>query len=204
MTNRAPASLAADDLCIGERIKEFRTARKLSLAALAEQTGLSEATLSRVENGQSPISAHNLFTLSKLLGVDITAFYEKSTSPMRSGIRSVARGGEGRLIETERYTALVLGADLADKKMHPAIDHIHQRSLAEAGGLAKHAGEEFLYVISGRLVLHSEHYAPLLLDAGDSVYFDGMMAHAYLTPDPEPAVILVVISTEPEALSSLT
>jgi transcriptional regulator with XRE-family HTH domain len=191
-----PASLPEVDLCIGERIREFRLAKGYSLAALARRVGLSEATLSRIENGQTLISAHSLYVLSTVLEVDITAFYERAANPIRSGIRSISRNGEGRHIETARFAASVLGADLANKKMHPSIDVISHRTLEEVGGLAAHAGEEFLYVVEGRLVFHSEHYAPLLLNAGDSVYFDGTMAHAYLTPDPEPARILVINSTE--------
>jgi len=91
-----------------------------------------------------------------------------------------------------------LGADLSNKKMHPAIDVVTATALDQVGGMANHSGEEFLLVMEGVLVLHSEHYAPLRLNAGDSIYFDAGMAHAYLTPDGTPARILVVNSSEPD------
>ena len=80
----------------------------MSVACLRAFPGLSEATLSRIENGQSLISAHSLYVLSTVLEVDITAFYEQATSPMRSGIRSVSRNGEGRHMETARFTASLI------------------------------------------------------------------------------------------------
>jgi transcriptional regulator with XRE-family HTH domain len=181
---------------VGERLRRFRMDKGYSLAALSQLTGISDATLSRVENAQTLVSAHNLYVLGKVLEVDITAFYAADTSPIRSGIRSVSRQGEGQHVATARYHSTILGADLADKQMHPAIDIITATSLEAIGGLASHSGEEFLYVLSGTLVLHSAHYAPLLLNTGDSIYFDGSMPHAYLSSDGAPARILVTTSSE--------
>lgn len=193
-----PPADAAPDLDIGARLRGFRRERGLSLAALAARTGISDATLSRVETGQTLISAHNLYTLAQALKVDITAFYAPQASPMRSGLRAVSRGGEGRQIDTARFSASILGADLAHKKMHPAIDRVTATTLDAVGGLAGHAGEEFLYVLDGHLVLHSAHYAPLHLAPGDSVYFDASMPHAYLSADGAPVRILVTTSSEPD------
>ena len=187
---------ARKDLDIGARLKAFRTAKGYSLSELARLTNMSEATLSRVENEQTLVSAHNLYALSHALDVDITAFFESETHPIRSGVRSIARRGEGIPIDTARYSASVLCTDLSNKKMHPAVNRIAVRSVDEAGGLSSHPGEEFLYVISGQLVLHSEFYAPLLLEAGDSLYFDGTMGHAYVNGGEEPAEILVLTTTD--------
>lgn len=181
---------------VGTQLRKFRQENGYSLAQLAQLTGISDATLSRVENAQTLVSAHNLYVLSKALNVDITAFYEPSASPMRSGIRSVSRQGAGRHIETAQFVSSVLGADLANKKMHPAIDEIKATSLDNVGGLSSHTGEEFIYVLKGTLILHTEHYAPLSLNAGDSIYFDGSMPHAYLCADGTFARILVITSSE--------
>ena len=180
---------------IGKRLRHYRQQRGLSLAALSALTGISDATLSRVENAQTPVSAHNLYILGKALDVDITAFYATGTSPIRSGIRSISRQGAGQHVDTARFASTVLGADLSHKQMHPAIDTVTATDLEAVGGLAAHAGEEFLFVLDGVLLLHSAHYAPLRLDAGDSLYFDGAMPHAYLSPDGSPARILVITSS---------
>lgn len=188
---------------IGDKVKEFRRAKGWSLADLSARTGISDATLSRIENDQTLVSAHNLYVLSQIFGVDITAFFETAPSPIRSGVRSITRAGEGIQLETARYNAQVLCTDLSNKKMHPALNAISVASLEEAGGLVGHAGEEFLFVLSGKLVLHTEYYAPLLLEAGDSIYFDGAMGHAYVNGGEEPAMILVVASTDLLGASAL-
>lgn len=197
MTEKAPRRTVAAALKIGERVKQLRKQKKLSLNELARLTSISEATLSRVENDQTLVSAHNLYILSQVLGVDITAFFEEAPKPIRSGVRSVCRRGEGIAFETARYAAQVLCTDLSNKKMHPAVNAISVASLDEAGGFNSHAGEEFLYVLSGRLVLHTEFYAPLLLESGDSIYFDATMGHAYVNGGDEPAQILVLATIDP-------
>lgn len=190
------------ELQVGAKLKAFRRAKSLSLADLAKLTNVSEATLSRVENDQTPVSAHNLYNLSQVLGVDITAFFEEQAHPIRNGVRSITRKSDPQPVETSRYLSDVLCTDLANKKMHPAVNTVDKRSLEEVGGLASHPGEEFLYVLSGKLVLHTDFYAPLLLEEGDSIYFDGMMAHAYIAAGDGPARILVVntLDTKPTRL----
>jgi transcriptional regulator with XRE-family HTH domain len=189
-------------LPIGPRIKALRKERGRSLAELAALAGLSEATLSRVENDQTLVSAHHLYMLSQALDVDITRFFGEDQKPIGNGIRSVCRQGEGAPLDTARYQALVLCTDLANKKMHPAINTVSIRTVDEAGGLSRHAGEEFVYVLDGILILASEFYEPLRLEAGDSVYFDSRMGHAYLAEGAAPARILVVNTTEPPSAAA--
>jgi transcriptional regulator with XRE-family HTH domain len=181
---------------IGPRIKTLRKERGLSLLELAKAIGVSESTLSRVENEQTLVSAHHLYQMSKTLGVDISAFFDAGSKPMASGIRSIQRRGEGIALSTARYEAVVLGTDLANKKMHPAINSITITTLEEAGGFSRHDGEEFLYVLEGVLNLMTEHYEPVHLSTGDSIYFDSSMGHAYLSGDGKPVRILVIATTE--------
>jgi DNA-binding XRE family transcriptional regulator len=184
------------DLNIGGRIKSHRKARGLTLGDLAELTGISEATLSRIENDQTLINAHNLYILSKVLAIDITAFFETQTQPLRAGIRSVCRAADGVRLETARYVSRVLCSDIANKRMNPAINSVTARSLDDVGGLKRHEGEEFVYVISGILMLHSQHYEPLRLDAGDCVYFDANMGHAYVAAGEHATEILVLTTVD--------
>jgi len=41
--------------------------------------------------------------------------------------------------------------------------------------LSQHRGEEFVYVLSGAIEVHTEHYAPFRLEQGESAYFDSSM-----------------------------
>lgn len=76
--------------------------------------------------------------------------------------------------------------------MVPIIIDVKARSVEEAGGLIRHSGEEYLYVLTGAMELHSDLYAPLALAQGDSVYFDSGMAHVYVRIGEAPCQVLSV------------
>ena len=179
---------------LGQRIAELRKRQGLTLARLAEVCELSEATLSRVENGHSAVSAQHLFALSKYLKVDIADFFRDDAAPLTPGIRSVTTNGKGTHQKLARYDAEILCADLSRKEMHPVINTIRAQTLDQAGGLSSHQGEEFLYVLEGELIIYSDLYAPTQLTRGDSLYFDGAQKHAYICGGDEPTRILVLVS----------
>jgi transcriptional regulator with XRE-family HTH domain len=193
MTRSAPT--------IGLRIRALRHGRGLSLADIATGTGVSEATMSRIENGQSQVSAPHLYGLAQVLDVDISSFFTATATAtdtaraMQPGTRAVTRAGQGAPFATPRLRALLLAGDLMHKSMHPFVNHVTATHLDQVGGLRSHPGEEFLYVLSGRLILHSATYAPLTLTPDDSVYFDARDPHAYLAEAQEGASFLVVSST---------
>jgi len=186
-----------DQLQIGERLLSLRKSRGLTLANLSKLTGISEATLSRAENGIASPNAHNLYILAKALDADITTFFRTEQKSFGAGLRSITRRGAGENFSTDRYDFELLCADLAYKNMVPSKNHVTATTLEEAGGLSAHEGEEFVYVLKGALYLHSEQYVPTLLDAGDSIYFDGNMPHAYVAADNSGVDILSLTMVAP-------
>ena len=95
---------------------------------------------------------------------------------------------------TRRHDLGLLCAELSAKRMVPSLNLVTARSLEEAGGLRAHEGEEFLYVLDGRVVVHTELYAPTSLGKGDSMYFDSNMAQAHVATGDDPVEILVVVA----------
>ena len=112
--------------------------------------------------------------------------------PLQTARRSVNRAGEGQILDTPMQSLRYLSVDLTNKQFAPIIGEIKAHSLEEAGEFHRHHGEEFIFVVSGELELHSESYTPLRLRAGDSVYFDSGMAHAYVAAGKEPCKILSI------------
>jgi mannose-6-phosphate isomerase-like protein (cupin superfamily) len=84
-------------------------------------------------------------------------------------------------VRTENYDYRYLCTDLAQKAMVPVLITIRARSLVEFSALSRHSGEEFLYILRGQVLVHTEHYAPETLAAGDAMYLDSTMGHAFLT-----------------------
>lgn len=69
---------------------------------------------------------------------------------------------------------------------------VRARSVDEFDHWSQHRGEEFVYVLSGAIEIHTEHYAPFRLGRGESAYFDSSMRHLYISVSPEDAHVLSV------------
>ena len=69
------------------------------------------------------------------------------------------------------------------------------------GEYVRHAGEEYVYVVKGSIVVHTEFYDPVTLCEGQSIYIDASMGHAYVTADDcAEAVVLGVMSSPDDEL----
>ena len=89
--------------------------------------------------------------------------------------------------------------------MIPVISKIRAKTSEEFGELVHPVGEEFVYVLSGRVTVSTEHYDSVTLDVGQSIYIDSSMGHAYLAAEgcDEATVLAVMSSADEELLKSL-
>jgi transcriptional regulator with XRE-family HTH domain len=188
---------------LGASLRRLRFQRRLSIAEVSALTGIAKSTLSRVENDQLSLTYSKLLQLCRGLKIDVAELF--SEHPDRDAARPSARrtftlprAGQQLQVGLQEYSYLC--TELAGKKMTPMLGTIRSRTLAESNGLLKHEGEEFTYVLAGRLELHTEYYAPLILEAGGSVYFDSTMGHAYLSIGSEPLEILSICTTPEHVL----
>jgi transcriptional regulator with XRE-family HTH domain len=185
----------SDVLAPSRAIRDLRLAQGLSLRALSARAGLPFSTLSKLENGKMALTYDKLIRLAQALNVDLKdliADAGRPAAPAGLGRRSVTRAGEALDAESERHVHHYPAADLLGKMMTPIIIDVQARSVEELGGLVRHSGEEYLYVLRGAMELHSDLYAPLPLGPGDSVYFDSGMAHGYVRTSAEPCTVLSV------------
>src|SRR6185369_5286838 len=163
--------------------------------ALSARAGMPYSTLSKLENGKMALTYDKLIRLAQALNVDIRDMLAAPTHtapPVAVGRRSITRAGEGLDADSEKHLHHYPAADLLGKMMIPIIIDVQARSVEELGGLVRHGGEEYLYVLTGAMELHSDLYAPLLLGPGDSVYFDSGMAHGYVRTSATPCTVLSV------------
>jgi transcriptional regulator with XRE-family HTH domain len=186
---------------LGAALRAIRSQMRLTLADVSARTGVSVSTLSKVENGQLSPTYDKLVQLSEGLEVDIGAFFDAEprvaaaaapAGPVVTARRSLARRGQGLLVETPCYDYRYLCTDLAKKAMVPILITIRARSLVQVGAFSKHSGEEFIYVLRGTVEVHTEFYEPATLRTGEGVYIDSTMFHASLTAGPRSALVLNV------------
>jgi transcriptional regulator with XRE-family HTH domain len=182
------------DEAFGKRIKRLRQDASLTLQKLSDRSGLAISTLSKVENNQISPTYENLLRLADGLEVDVADLFAKGSSAMASGRRSITRAGKGAKLRSAQYEYEMLCADLTKKKFIPLVTRVRAHSVAEFPGLLGHAGEEFVYVMEGDIVVHTDHYEPLPLKTGDSCYFDSNMGHALVSAGDGEATVLWVCS----------
>lgn len=180
----------------GATLRELRLKSGLTLAQLSKRTGLPVSTLSKVENDKMSLTYDKLARISDGLGVDIAQIFggaRTNSVAAAKGRRSITRAKEGGIIDTPSYKHVYHATDLLHKKFVPIIGEIKQRSIEEFGDFIRHEGEEYSLVLEGTLEFHSELYAPVILEAGDSIYFDSSMGHAYIAVGDAPCRVVSMV-----------
>lgn len=197
MTDRLPEMGAL--VRPGAVLKGFRLERGLTLAEVSQQTGLPISTLSKIENGKMELTIDKLLRISLALEVNIADIFGTPTAQYAQGgtsrRRSITRGSNGKTVATKNGEVRYHAYDLLNKDLTPMIAEIQARSIEEFGDFHRHDGEEFVLVLEGELAFYSDTYTPSYLKAGDSIYFDSGMGHAYVAVGDEPCRILSIFST---------
>jgi transcriptional regulator with XRE-family HTH domain len=183
----------------GAALREFRAERGLTLADVSQRTGLPVSTLSKIENGRMELTIEKFLRISLALDVNIADLFGTPTAQYAPGAtsrrRSITRRSEGKVVTTKNGEARYQAFDLLNKDLTPLVTQINVRSIEEFGDFHRHDGEEFVYVLEGELAFYSDSYTPAYLEAGDSIYFDSGMGHAYVAVGDAPCRILSVFST---------
>ena len=183
---------AAETGHIGVRLKEIRRALDKTLAQVNEMTGVSISNLSKIENNQISPSFDIMKRICDGLGVSIEDLVRSGVKSVVSGRKTTTRRGEGDYFTSGQYDYRAHASELSRKGMVPLEIQVHARKVEEFDHWSQHRGEEFVYVLSGAIEIHTEHYAPFRLNRGESAYFDSNMRHLYLTVSKEDAKVLSI------------
>ena len=181
-------------LDLGARVRELRKGRKWTLEQAARQAGLARSTLSKIENGQMSPTYDALKKLAVGLEISVPQLFTPPAAEKVNGRMAVTKSGEGTAKATTTYEHELLGDALLKKQMLPYRARIRARTMEEFDGWVRHDGEEFLYVLTGVVLLYTEFYEPVELRRGDSAYYDATMGHNVVSVSAEDATILWVTS----------
>lgn len=177
---------------LGERLRQLRRERGMTLEDAGRLTELAASTLSKIENDQMSPTFDVVQKLATGFDIDITDLFASNSAKDATGRRSVTMAGAGRLMETEVYRHRLVAAELKNKNILPFVTTIKARSLDDFKTWSQHSGEEFLYVLEGEICFHTEHYEPATLGVGDSIYINSNMQHACYSTSEKDAVVLWV------------
>lgn len=181
----------------GAILKTLRIEKDWTLAEMSRATGYPVSSLSKIENDRVSLTYDKLTRISAALEVDISRLFgaQSDNSPaLPGGRRSVTRAGEGKSIQSKNYAHIYPAAELLNKRLIPIVVENLAHSIEAFGELVRHSGEEYVYVLEGEVDVYTSIYAPVRLRAGDSIYLDSTMGHAYVSASRGPSRVLGVCS----------
>lgn len=182
---------------LGERLRRLREARGLSLSDVSRASGVPAPTLSRIENSKMSPTYSVLARITKGMQCDwVEVFGPDEALPARRV--NVVRRGEGRPADLAGIHYTLLHRQESGHSQALIVD-ITATDLDSVGGLVGHRGEEFCYVLKGRLALHVKGQSTEIMGPGDSVMFDSDVPHAYVDDCGKGCRILMVVNRGPQA-----
>jgi transcriptional regulator with XRE-family HTH domain len=191
---------AQEGLKIGQRVKALREKQNFTLQDIAAKTGLAKSLLSEVESGEVMPHVSTLLKLATALNVGMASFFEDAEAVERV---SVTRRGE-RVRIKRRPHHHEGEVDYVYESLEPKNPHKHMEPFLvefqpmETGEMVfmSHEGEEFHFVLEGRLEFRTDDRVEVLYP-GDSLYFESEMNHSFRSLDAKPARALVVVWNRP-------
>ena len=192
---------------LGALLRSLRDREGLTLKQMSEKCGIPVSTLSKVEHDRLTLSYDKLYQLSQRLGIRMSDLFAETNNNVQAitARRSLGDIDLAVRVETPNYDYYYLCTELRRKRMIPVITKIRAHSVQQFGELSHHAGEEYVYVLKGKVVVATEFYDPVTLSEGQSIYIDSSMGHAYLTADgcDEAEVLGVMSSADDDLMQAL-
>ena len=189
---------------LGALLRGLRSRKDWTLKQMSAESGIPISTLSKVEHDRLTLTYDKLYQLSQRLGLRMSELFAESGDEPAQAVtarRSLGDPKRSVRVETPNYDYHYLCTELRRKRMIPVLTRIRAKTLEQFGQFIRHAGEEYVHVLRGRVVVATEFYDPVTLEEGQSIYIDSSMGHAYLAADDcEEAEVLAVMSSADEDL----
>lgn len=174
---------------IAERLKGLRDSLDLTIEEMACKIGKSETDVTTYESGEKDIPMSYLFDVAQAFNIDTSTLI--SGEEPRMNAYFLTRYGQGKSIErTKAYKYQALASGYIHPKVEPMEVTVEPNN--NPIYLNSYEGEEFNYVLEGRLHLQING-RDLILNPGDSIYFDSSYPHGMKALDNKPVKFLAII-----------
>ena len=174
---------------IGERLRELREARNISMRALAARSGLSANALSMIERGRASPSVSTLYKLADALGISITSFF--GTEAEKKQVVFLKANARPHVSFT-RGVFEGLGGEQFAGRIEPFLLTLESSANSGPRSMA-HTGQEFVFCLRGMLEYQVERQI-FQLSAGDSLLFAAHLKHRWKNIGTTVVTALIIIS----------
>jgi transcriptional regulator with XRE-family HTH domain len=175
---------------IAMRVKELREISGFGVSEVASKTGVSEEEYSAYESGRADLPISLLLKLSELYGVDTTTLLTGQAP--RLSVCALTRKNMGVPIErAEHYIYKNLAYNFNHRKIEPLLVTVTPDANREMVTNA-HPGHEFDYILEGSMRLKVGEQE-MIMNEGDSAYYDSMHPHAMQAVGDQKCVFLAMV-----------
>jgi transcriptional regulator with XRE-family HTH domain len=184
---------------VGNRIKTLRESKSITLEEMEERSGLSIEQINRIENNRDFPSLAPLIKIARVLGVRLGTFLDDhdETGPVisrKENQKESIRFSNNQFAHKNNLDYYSLSSDKSGRHMEPFIIQMNAFEESVDFQLSSHEGEEFIYCLEGSVEINYGNKT-YLIEEGDSIYYDSIVAHHVHAINSQTAKILAVIYT---------
>ncbi|HEV7300217.1 MAG TPA: helix-turn-helix domain-containing protein [Tepidisphaeraceae bacterium] len=158
----------------GERIRRLRRRLGWTLKQTAERCDCTESLISKIETGKVMPAVATLARLAAALGVSVSQLLAEESADGPVFVPASANASEQLVTSEQGYRFRAFAPQRSEKLMQPLIFEAQRGKAAPA--VMKHDGEEFIYVLTGRMNYRVGE-RQFTLGPGDGLYFDAWQPH---------------------------
>lgn len=176
---------------IASRIRDLREIAEVSLEEVSEALNIPSETYVKYESGELDVPMGALLDIAHYFNVEMTDLLSGGLPMLHTF--SFVKAGRGISVErgNNRYSYRHLAYNFADRKAEPfmvTVDSLPD----EVPHLNSHEGQEFNYCVEGKLMIIVDG-TEVIMEPGDSLYFDSMKPHGMKSLDGKPAKFIAII-----------
>ena len=175
---------------IADRLRGMREVLEISIDAAAETCAITKEQYLNFESGQVDIPVSILHRMAQKYNFDITSLLTGEEPLMRS--YTLTRKDKGMRVDRQKaYKYQALAGNFQNRKADPFVVSVEPKEDVTVS-FNSHPGQEFNYLIEGQLkiIIGSKE---MILEPGDSIYFDSGIPHGMLAMENRPAKFLAII-----------
>lgn len=179
-------------LLIGEKIKQKRTQKKITLEELANKAGVTKGLISQIENNRTVPSLPVLFNIIHSLDEDLKKFFEDMHDHFTNSHVLIIRKGEEKAFTKEPVKGFSYKRILTKSLTTQAVDFVllELKKGAARKQMIRTDAFECKHILKGKIEYQIEK-EKFILNAGDTLFFDGRARHRVANIGPAEAMILI-------------
>jgi transcriptional regulator with XRE-family HTH domain len=179
---------------IGQRLRELRQQKGLTLQQVVEETGFALSYLSQLERDKVSISVDNLERLANYYEVHMVHFFRAAEeTPIQVIKKSEIQ--ENMTLQGESQAAVAFLGNRADARLEPLLIKISPGG--EEPHFRSHDADTLLYILEGEAEVLSEKGDLVHLESGDMAYYQNFPRKRLRNPNPEKPLLVIAIHSPP-------